>query len=126
MFKARSGLSYCKPGLSAYFAMIRRLITHQNVMVVRYEDILSRPEYVKQKISDFSGFEFEGMFQNFHTKSVSRSLNEALNTVRPIERKLRPAWMDTGRLERALMQEKQYPEMTEIISTFGYRSTKIC
>ncbi|MEE4238586.1 MAG: sulfotransferase [Anderseniella sp.] len=123
MFREGNVLSYSDPGISAMYERIRQLLGRDNVLLVRYEDILSDPEAVKDQIAAFSGFSFEGRFSDFHTKKISTPLEEALNGSRPVEEKDVPGWMKPERLERAMQQLKMYPEMEDMIAQLGYQPT---
>lgn len=105
-----------KPGIFAAYEQIRKLMDKSDVLVVRYEDIISRPEQVRAAIARFSAPEGVQASTASADEDVSSDHGKLASHVRK-------DWTSPGRLERVLSQLALYPELEDIVVGLGYPST---
>lgn len=59
---------YDAPGLMEIYGAINAIISRPDTTVVRYEDLVSNPDEVQQKIASTHGLEFQGQFNDYHRR----------------------------------------------------------
>lgn len=121
---AESGLSFCNPGVIAtHLAASEACRSGLPVMVCRYEELLAAPELMQKRIAEFTGFEMQRNFANFHSSDIPLRLQGPLNGVRPIDlSRLRPWLADTAAAERVVRQFRLAPQLFDVLAAWGYES----
>jgi len=113
--------SLSERGVSAVFdATEQALNGAERCFLVRYEEIVRDPEYIRRLLRFSTGMSFEKKFEDFHTAEVARGLIGQMSGVRPVEMQSRPAWTNPDRLERALRQIRLFPQLEEVAAAWGY------
>lgn len=95
----------------------------EDVTIVRYRDLLTRPERVQQQLSEFVGWTVDRSFESFHM-SVPQGFNtRALNGVRPIDRRNLNRWRDDAHRDRmrSLLLDTM-PELPQRLIELGYET----
>lgn len=121
---ASGTISFSNPGLKDVWDKIKSMkeTLGDRVMVVRYEDFVSDPEAMKEKISNFSGMPFQKPFGDFHLANIPEKLRIQLNGVSKVRVKERPAWMEPERLKRVMQCYTAFPELDDFCQELGYPS----
>jgi hypothetical protein len=122
--ESSAAMSFSNPGLKDIWAKIKSMkqSLEGRVMIVRYEDFVSDPETMKEKISLFSGFLFQKSFEDFHKANIPEKLRVQLNGVSKVRAKERPAWMEPERLKRVLQCYEAFPDLDDFCQELGYPS----
>ena len=86
------------------------------VSVVRYEDLVRQPSTVQEALGEWAPFEYDGKFEDFHTKSLANT--RALNGVRPVS----PATITKWKQHPTRIREQfiECPELFDYLESFGY------
>lgn len=118
-FKSLTG-----PGIAAVASAIELAKTDgRRVLVIRYEDLVRDPEYVRRVIAFATGFPLTRPFGSFHDGNIPEDLSVQLNGVEPVDVPDRPAWTKGERYQRACRQLELFPEMEELAVRWGYPAT---
>ena len=95
----------------------------RRVFIIRYEDLVRDPEYVRRLIAFSTGFPLKRPFTSFHEANIPDDLSLQLNGVRPVDASDRPAWTEGERYRRACSQLDLFPEMEDLAVRWGYPAT---
>lgn len=127
-FKVNEGglLSFSNPGIIETARQIRNLrASRDDVMIVRYEDLICSTEETQERIRAFTGLEMEGSFQAFHTSDIPERLRVQLNGVRPVDRSTADKWKKKRHAERIVRQFRLEPRLFEELEYWGYEPDRV-
>ena len=102
------------------YKLIKEIQTHERVLIVRYEDLLSSPDIEEKKIQNFCGdLVQKHAFVNFD-KYAAPSLEslKAMKGLRSLDTENAKSWMK--HLPRVKQQLQQYPQMQNFLEISGY------
>lgn len=104
------------------WALAKQLLDHPRFMVVKYEDLIARPDEVQRQIAERFGFLVStGKFSAFHERGeISEESRLALNGIRPIDATNRAKW--TGHLDRLQAQLTEHGAIDEELFALGYET----
>jgi hypothetical protein len=102
----------------------REVSDHPRVMTVRYEDLVSDPDGVQEKLQDKMPFlAMKKKFSSYHENiTVSGESLEALRGIRPISRASIGRWRDY--LPRISRQLELHGDISDELIKFGYEKDK--
>jgi len=103
------------PGLVARDRAIDRL---RDPVIVKFEDLLRRPEDVQDHIAAAFDFKMEGRFSEFHRRDVSEIFATLMHRVRPLDKQRLQPWR--WQPERIVQQFTEAPELFDILEKRGY------
>jgi len=98
----------------------RAVIDHPRFLVVRYEDLVTRPDAVQDELMRRCPFlEKRHPFSEFHLHArVSEESSQALNGVRPPDARSVGRWRND--LARVAAQFRKFPKAADILIRHGY------
>jgi hypothetical protein len=106
-------------------ATIRR--RHRRYLRIRYEDFLTRPEHVQQRLARALGWEPLTAFTTAHVlapAALPRPMVEALGGVRPLDPSRAGRWRhDPASRLRVAQQLAAHPRMEDMLRDLGYPPT---
>jgi hypothetical protein len=116
--------SYTAPGImpthKAIITIINSGIFSNGVFVLKYEDLVSDPERIKNMLAANLNVEFEGNFSDFHEQNIPENLTGPLNGIRPVEVRKEPKWKKPEHRDRIIDQFTRFPALHDLLITFGY------
>lgn len=114
--------SFTRPGVGKAFAEIEKIKNNGAIksLIVRYEDLVSNPESIKQKIEKYVDFKMEKNFSYFHRSDIPETLKIQFNSVRPVDSKNAERWKNKKYQKRLSLQFKLFPEIKTVIEKYGY------
>ncbi|MEW4488811.1 sulfotransferase [Thalassoglobus sp. JC818] len=97
--------------------------THQqDVLTIKYEDLVTNADSVQQQIAAHTGLEFTQPFTSFHQNVPAGFDKAALNGVRPLETKSIERWRGAQHRDRIAELLDSFPELTDRLIDLGYES----
>lgn len=91
-----------------------------DVMSVKYEDFVTRPNEVQQQIDAFTGVPSERPFADFHKADRKDFETEPMNGVRPLDRQTVQRWANPKHHARIAQILREIPDLPEILIEIGY------
>ena len=92
----------------------------EDSLILRFEDLISRPLEIQSHLTKLIGWKVQVPFDQFHTKASSDFKGDALNDLRPLDKKTIQKWRDEEHKERIKMLLKEMPDLPERIIEMGY------
>ncbi len=99
---------------------LRRLEPGPDVLVQRYEDMVSKPAETQERLQAFIGESFERPLSEFHTEERSDFDTSALNGIRPLETASVERWRRPEHRERLAEVLRLAPEIPHRLVDLGY------
>ncbi len=91
-----------------------------DVLPIRYEDLVTRPNDVESQIKDFTGWTTSQPFQSFH-EEIPRSFDvRALNGLRELDADNRNRWRQECHRARIQALLSELPELPDVLIELGY------
>lgn len=113
-----------KGSMLSTFSQIKNLANMKNTSLLKYEELVERPENVKTWFERVWGLKFKRPLESFHL-SKELSLLSPLNGVRSPETTRIGKWKrDPDDRQRVIQQFQEFPEMHQILFQFGYEINK--
>ena len=102
------------------WATARQLLEHPRFMLVRFEDLISRPDDVQREIASRFPFLVEtAKFSSFHERGqISEGSSLAMNGVRPIDAGNKSKWPD--HIDRLRRQLQEHGSISREMVDLGY------
>lgn len=91
-------------------------------VVVRYEDLVTDPDFIQRRIGVELGLSYEGRFADFYRSEIPRRLAHQLNGVRAPETSRVASWRQHP--ERIREQFTACPELFDILIELGYEKDR--
>ncbi|MFT4676209.1 MAG: hypothetical protein ACJAX5_000100 [Patiriisocius sp.] len=106
-----------------YERAVTPLLQHPRFHLVSYEELVSEPDVVQQRLMNQFGFlEALHTFSQFHEFAKSSEKAQiSLKGLRPISRSSLNAWQQ--HLPRIRFQLDRYPELKQIVRKYGYEAS---
>ena len=123
MHKAWPGMYFCNyPVWKRAEKAITEIQAHPRVMVLRYEDLVSDPKGVQQRMEDIFPFlQRSHDFDRFHEVAESgEDAQNALGGLRQVDLSRIAGWRE--HLPRLKQQLQRYPQLAQDLITHGYES----
>lgn len=122
---------YDAPGVIEISAEIKNSLEIDNVMCIRYEDLISNPDSVQNSITEKTGIQFDLPFNRYYerTNKIAYSYKGKYKAVdnslvlegKPIKTK-EPRWMRLEYKERIIEQFTSCPELFNVLISQGYEA----
>lgn len=123
-----TSIHFSKP--SEYFVSVntwRHIYAHwkwardsADVIDVRYEDLISSPDDVEHRVSEFTGWNVTRPFRRFHESVPGGFDIRALNGLRELDSGNLTRWQDNCHFRRIRSLLSEMPELPEILVELGY------
>jgi hypothetical protein len=122
LVRADGHLTYTNPGVVPTEEAMRKVIADNayQVHVVRYEDLVTSPGVVQEKLGAFTGLATRGSFADFHKSEIPATLAHQLNGIRPVDAAGMTRWKLPEHAARIVRQFRLAPELFEIVERWGY------
>jgi hypothetical protein len=92
-----------------------------DVLTVRYEDLVADPDDVQRRLTDFVGWEVRLPFSRFHAHaSAEFKFSFALNGLRPPDPSRIEAWRRPEHRDRIRSVLRTLPELPDYLVEMGY------
>lgn len=93
-----------------------------DVLTLRFEELISRPDTVEQAITAHVGWQVARPFSSFHEAVPAGFDTRALNGVRPLDTKTIAGWRAPRHHARLLSLLAEMPELPERLIEMGYEA----
>ncbi len=120
---------YCAPGIIPISRKIRDVMGREDVLVVKYEDLVRNPDVAQKKIAEKFGLHFTGLFSEYE-KSSSRHPYRYEGKYSPQDKalvlegggvKIKEArWIKKEHRARVIDQFEKCPDLFELLVNHGY------
>lgn len=122
---------YDAPGVIEISREIKQILGKENIMAIRYEELMLNADAVQEKISDEFNMSFDYPFSKYYERSdkLAYSYNGKYQPVdsslvlegKPVKIK-KPRWMAPEHKERIVDQFTNCPELFDILIDQGYEA----
>ena len=104
----------------ALHAAFRAQQDQRDVLVIKYEDLVTDVPDVQKRIEDFTGEKTSRPFDEFYLNKKIQFDASALNGLRPVDCKSIGRWRDSEHRDRIREILQQVPELPAILIELGY------
>lgn len=115
-------LAYKNPGIIPTSNAINKAINNSyfKSIIIRYEDLITRPEEQEVKLKNQLGFQFKDHFENFYRHPIPEKLTRQLNNPRPLDKSRLDAWKGPEHSQRIRSQFTRCPDLFSLLIEYGY------
>jgi hypothetical protein len=124
LFVQPKAVSYTDPGLLAYASAIAaaRGRTDMRMALVRYEDLVSRPEACRRQLAEAIGLDLREPFDGLDGATVSERFANSLKGARALDNARIDAWKRAA--ARVVRQFRLAPALFNALEQWGYESDR--
>jgi hypothetical protein len=103
-----------------YHAHVRLYLNDPDVLLLRYEDLVSDTDGIQRRIDAFTGEPTERPMKDFHKADRSDFDTTPLNGVRPVDRNTVGRWATAEHATRIEQILREVPDFPQILRDLGY------
>ncbi len=104
----------------SYYVALLKQIDQPDATLIRYEDLVSQPDSVQERIESFTGEKMAISFCQFHTVDRPDFQTNTLNGLRPVEASLVGRWSVPEHHTYLQKVLGELPELPEALIKLGY------
>jgi len=102
----------------------RYVLHFDDVLVVRFEDLIDEVDRIEQQLTAFIGWEQVASFRSFYARDKGKFNTIALGDIRPLDRKGIGRWRKPEHRDRIKNILSEMPDLPKYLIELGYESDK--
>jgi hypothetical protein len=107
---------------SSYYEHVQHVTASEDAVVVKYEDLVRRPDEVQGRLTQFIGWNCTCPFDQFHTRVPANFDVRFLNGLRPLDPNTIQSWRHERNRARLQQVLRELPELPDRLIEMGYES----
>ncbi len=120
---ANKAPQYINPGIiKTHNAIFKAYETKacKNILFVKFEDLVSDPASIQQRLGCELDFTYKDSFEDFHQGTIPAQLQAPLNSIRSVDKTRIDSWREEKHKQRVLSQFSRCPALFDILIQYGY------